>query len=172
MGFDEDYQREVLEPARAAGDQPPEDLRLRYALPERLDPDAVAARVRLVRQCWRRSRGQLKYRRLIDRLEAEHRELAPVFAAAERGDLGPLNERLRGGRERARRRRAQARARLTDAAGAARMVTPGELESIARTCGVPREELADQAREDRIEVREPDALPTAPPYPAYRKVRE
>ncbi|GLW64263.1 hypothetical protein Arub01_25070 [Actinomadura rubrobrunea] len=172
MGFDEDYQREVLEPARAAGDQPPEDLRLRYALPDRLDPDAVAAQVRLVRQCWRRSRGQLKYRRLIDRLEAEHRELAPVFAAAERGDLGPLNERLRGGRERARRRREQARARLADAAGAARMVTPAELESIARTSGVPREELAEQARRDRIEVREPDALPTAPPYPAYRKVRE
>ncbi|MEU6037328.1 hypothetical protein ABZ801_18170 [Actinomadura sp. NPDC047616] len=172
MGFDEDYQREVLEPARAAGDQPPEDLRLRYALPDRLEPEAVAARVRLVRQCWRRSRGQLKYRRLVDRLEAEHRELAPVFAAAERGDLRPLTERLRGGRERTRRRRTQARARLADAAGAPRMVTPAELESIARTCGVPRDELAGQARDDRIEVREPDPLPSAPPYAAYRKVRE
>ncbi|MDX6429743.1 MAG: hypothetical protein QOE54_2109, partial [Streptosporangiaceae bacterium] len=90
MSWDEDYKRQVLEPARDAGDQPPEDLRVRYQLPDRLAPAEVAARIKQVRQCWRRARGQLKYRKLIDRLEAEHRELAPVFAAAEKGDLGPL----------------------------------------------------------------------------------
>ncbi|NVI92056.1 hypothetical protein HUX53_33490, partial [Actinomadura sp. BRA 177] len=105
MAFDDDYRREVLEPARAAGDQPPEDLRARYALAEPLTAVAVAARVKEVRQCWRRARGQLKYRKLIDRLEAEHRELAPLFAAAERGDLRPLEARLRGGAERTERRR-------------------------------------------------------------------
>ncbi|TDC55906.1 hypothetical protein E1281_10005 [Actinomadura sp. KC345] len=176
MTFDDDYRREVLEPAREAGDQPPEDLRVRYALADTLaDPraaPAVAARVKEVRQCWRRARGQLKYRKLIDRLEAEHRELAPLFSAAERGDLRPLNARLRGGRERGERRRAQARARLADAAGTLRMATPAEIEGIARTGGVTRAELEGLAAGDRIEIREPDPLPTATPYPAYRKVQE
>ncbi|XRQ13702.1 hypothetical protein ACN3XK_23285 [Actinomadura welshii] len=176
MAFDDDYRREVLEPARAAGDQPPEDLRVRYALADApldgLTGPAVAARVKEVRQCWRRARGQLKYRKLIDRLEAEHRELAPLFAAAERGDLRPLRARLRGGRERGERRRGEARARLADAAGALRMVTPAEVEGIARTGGVPRADLERLAADDRIEIREPDPLPTAAPYPAFRKVQE
>ncbi|TYC12264.1 hypothetical protein [Actinomadura syzygii] len=172
MAFDDDYRREVLEPARAAGDQPPEDLRARYALADPLTAESVAARVRQVRQCWRRARGQLKYRKLIDRLEAEHRELAALFAAAERGDLRPLSARLRGGRERAEKRAAEARARLADAAGAPRMATPAEIEGIARTCGVTRAELERVAAADGVEVREPDPLPAAAPYPAYRKVRE
>ncbi|GAA2589623.1 hypothetical protein SMC26_20650 [Actinomadura fulvescens] len=172
MAFDDDYKRTVLEPARAAGDQPPEDLRARYALTEPLSPAAVASQVRLVRQCWRRARGQLKYRKLIDRLEAEHRELAPIFAAVDRGDLRPLADRLRGGQERTRQRSSQARARLADAAGTLRMVTPGEVEGIARAGGVPRAELESVASADQIEIREPDVLPAAPPYAAYRKVRE
>ncbi|TMR01074.1 hypothetical protein ETD83_15595 [Actinomadura soli] len=172
MAFDDDYRREVLEPARAAGDQPPEDLRARYALPDPLTGPVVAARVKEVRQCWRRARGQLKYRKLIDRLEAEHRELAPLFAAAERGDLRPLDARLRGGRERTERRRTEARARLDDAAGTLKMATPAEVEGIARTGGVTRAELERVAAADGIEIREPDALPAAAPYPAYRKVQE
>ncbi|KAB2345077.1 hypothetical protein [Actinomadura rudentiformis] len=172
MTFDDDYKRAVLEPARAAGDQPPEDLRIRYALTEPLAAATVASQVKLVRQCWRRARGQLKYRKLIDRLEAEHRELAPIFAAADRGDLRPLAERLRGGQERTRHRMSQARARLADAAGMLRMVTPGEVEGIARAGGVRRDELETVAATDRIEIREPDVLPATPPYAAYRKVRE
>ncbi|MEV4674719.1 hypothetical protein AB0K34_24010 [Actinomadura sp. NPDC049382] len=43
MTFDDDYRRDVLEPARAAGDQPPEDLRVRYALDAPLDALAGAA---------------------------------------------------------------------------------------------------------------------------------
>ncbi|MBE1537404.1 hypothetical protein [Actinomadura algeriensis] len=172
MTFDEVYRRDVLEPARAAGDQPPEDLRVRYALPDPLEPDAVTARVREVRQCWRRARGQLKYRTLIDRLEAEHRTLAPLFAAAERGDPRGLAERLHGGTERAERRRAGTRARLVDAAGAPRLVTPGEVAAIARAGGMAADELARLAAADGVEVREPDRLPAAAPYAAFRKVRE
>ncbi|WP_067491277.1 hypothetical protein [Actinomadura hibisca] len=172
MSFDEDYQRAVLEPARAAGDRPPDDLRLRYALEDPLTPERVAARVKQVRQCWRRARGQLKYRTLIDRLEAGHRELAPLFQAAERGDLRPLAERLRGGRARDERRAGVARARLSDAAGLLKMVTPAELAGIARAAGVSPEELAGVAAADGVEVVEPAALPVAPPYAAYRKVRE
>jgi hypothetical protein len=47
---DEEYKRQVLEPARAAGDQPPEDLRVRYRLREPLRPAEVAASVKEVRQ--------------------------------------------------------------------------------------------------------------------------
>lgn len=172
MTFDEEYRREVLEPARAAGDQPPEDLRVRYALADPLSGPGVEARVKQVRQCWRRARGQLKYRKLIDRLEAEHRELAPLFAAAGRGDLRALEERLAGGRERGERRRAQARAGLADAAGFLRMVRPAEVEAIARSGGVARAELERLAAAEGVTVREPDPLPPASPYAAYRKVRE
>jgi hypothetical protein len=172
MSWDEDYKRQVLEPARDAGDQPPEDLRVRYQLPDRLAPAEVAARIKQVRQCWRRARGQLKYRKLIDRLEAEHRELAPVFAAAEKGDLGPLTARLRGGDERTARRRADARSRLLDAAGATGMLTPSELEGIARSSGVGGTELAGLAAAEGVDVREPDVLPAAPPYAGYPKARE
>ncbi|RFS82683.1 hypothetical protein D0T12_24880 [Actinomadura spongiicola] len=176
MAFDDDYRREVLEPARAAGDRPPEDLRVRYALTgplaEPLTGAVVAARVKQVRQCWRRARGQLKYRKLIDRLEAEHRELAPLFAAAERGDPRPLDARLRGGRERTERRRDDARARLADAAGTLRMATPAEVDGIARAGGVTRAELERAAAADGVEIREPDPLPSTAPYPAYRKVQE
>ncbi|REE94980.1 hypothetical protein [Thermomonospora umbrina] len=171
-GFDEEYKREVLEPAREAGDQPPEDLRVRYRLGDPLRPGEVAERVREVRQCWRRARGQLKYRKLIDRLEAEHRELTPLFTAAERGDVGPLAERLRGGAERTARRLADARARLDDAAGALRLAAPGEVEELARAAGIGRAELEAAAAAARIEVRDPDPLPVSPPYAGYRKVRE
>ncbi|MCW2902858.1 MAG: hypothetical protein JWO67_5123 [Streptosporangiaceae bacterium] len=170
--WDETYKRDVLDPAREAGDQPPEDLLVRYGLAEPLSPGDIAAQVKRARQCWRRSRGQLKYRKLIDRLEAEHRELAPLFTAAERGDLGPLTARLRGGAERAARRRAEAKARLVDAAGPLRMLTPGDLDGIARSSGFARAELEELLRADRIEVREPDPLPASPPYRGYVKARE
>ncbi|RAY11746.1 hypothetical protein DPM19_29490 [Actinomadura craniellae] len=172
MNVDEEYKREVLEPARAAGDQPPEDLRVRYRLREPLRAAEVTAQVKQVRQCWRRARGQLKYRKLIDRLEAEHRQLAPLFSAAERGDLGPLTARLRGGRERTERRRAEARSRLVDAAGSLRLVAPAEVAVIARSGGVTGAELEALAKQDGIEIREPDALATSPPAQGYPKARE
>ncbi|GAA0942447.1 hypothetical protein [Actinocorallia libanotica] len=172
MSFDDDYKQRVLEPARAAGDQPPEDLRARYVLTEPLTPEAVTARVKQVRQCWRRSRGQLKYRKLIDRLEAEHRALGPVFSAAEQGDLGPLRQRLRGGDERNAQRRAEVRNRLLDAAGPLRVLSPAECSAIGKAGGVSAAELAQLLRIDGLEVHDPDALPAAPPYPGYGKARE
>ncbi|MBC6459709.1 hypothetical protein [Actinomadura sp. HBU206391] len=145
---------------------------MRYQLRESLSPQDVAAQVKLVRQCWRRARGQLKYRKLIDRLEAEHRDLAPVFAAAERGDAGPLRARLRGGTERTAQRRADAKARLLDAAGPLRLLSPGDLEAIARSSGFARAELEALLGAERVEVREPDALPASAPYQGYLKARE
>jgi hypothetical protein len=172
LSTDDDYKREVLDPAKAAGDQPPEDLRVRYRLGEPLRPAEVAASVKQVRQCWRRARGQLKYRKLIDRLEAEHPELVPVFSAAERGDLGPLTERLRGAQARSAKRLSEARARLLDAAGAVRMLAPADLTAIAKSGGVAPADLARLAQGEGIEVREPDPLPLAPPYAGYARARE
>src|SRR3954471_3811415 len=88
------YIREVLEPARAAGNQPPDDLRVRYALIEPLVSREVTESVRQVRMCWRKARGQLRFRRLVDRLEGDHLKLAHLFERAGAGDLAPLRAAL------------------------------------------------------------------------------
>jgi hypothetical protein len=169
---DEEYKQRVLEPARAAGDQPPADLRVRYGLREPLRPAEVAAAVKEVRQCWRRARGQLKYRKLIDRLEADHRALVPVFEAAANGDLGPLQSRLRAAQANTARRRIEAKTWLLDAAGALGLLAPADLEGLAKTGGVPVAELATLAAGAGIEIRTPDQLPAVSPYQAYPRVRE
>jgi hypothetical protein len=172
MNADEEYKQQVLEPARAAGDRPPEDLRMRYRLREPLRPAEVAASVKEVRQCWRRARGQLKYRKLIDRLEAEHRALVPVFDAAVNGDLGPLQSRLHAAQASTVRRRVEAKARLLDAAGALGLLSPIDLDGLGRTGGVSVAELTELGAGSGIEIRDPDTLPAAPPYQAYQRVRE
>ncbi|GLY80175.1 hypothetical protein [Actinoallomurus iriomotensis] len=166
MVFDEQrYVREVLEPARAAGNQPPDDLRVRYALVEPLNCREVAESVKRVRMCWRKSRGQLRFRRLIDRLEGDHLKLAPLFERAALGDLAPLRAELTTTADRAGRRRAELRTRLLDAAGEMRTLAPGDLREIGG-------EAAELAREAGIEIREPDVLPAAPPYAGYPRARD
>ncbi len=166
MTFDEQrYVREVLEPARAAGNQPPDDLRVRYALPDPLVAREVAERVRRVRTCWRKARGHLRFRKLVDRLEGDHLRLAPLFERAALGDLAPLRAELATAGERAGRRRAELRHRLLDAAGEVRMLSPADLRAIGGTA-------ADEARAAGIEVREPDHLPAVPPYPGYPRARD
>jgi hypothetical protein len=164
--FDERrYVREVLEPARAAGDQPPDDLRLRYALPDQLVAHEVADRVKRVRTCWRKARGQLRFRRLVDRLEGDHLRLAPLFERAAVGDLAPLRAEIAAAGDRAGRRRAELRDRLVDAAGELRMLSPADLREIGG-------EAADIAGAAGIEIRQPDPLPTAPPYAGYARARD
>jgi hypothetical protein len=166
MVFDEQrYVREVLEPARLAGNQPPDDLRVRYALVEPLNSREVADSVKRVRMCWRKSRGQLRFRRLIDRLEGDHLKLAPLFERAALGDLAPLRAELTTAAEKAGLRRSDLLHRLLDAAGEMRMLAPGDLRGLGG-------EAAALAREAGIEVREPDRLPTAPPYPGYPRARD
>jgi hypothetical protein len=166
MVFDEQrYVREVLEPARVAGNQPPDDLRVRYALVEPLNSREVADSVKRVRMCWRKSRGQLRFRRLIDRLEGDHLKLAPLFERAALGDLAPLRAELTTATEKAGRRRAELRHRLLDAAGEIRMLAPGDLREIGG-------EASELAREAGIEIREPDTLPATPPYTGYPRARD
>ncbi|WP_030450527.1 hypothetical protein [Herbidospora cretacea] len=167
MPFDEArYVREVLDPARSAG-APPDDLLVRYALDR--DLADVGDTVKAVRQCWRRQRSQLKFRRLVDRLEADHARLAPIFDAAAGGDLGPLRGALAEAGARDRARLEEARRRLDDAAGRLRMVTPEVAGGIARSTGC---DLGPLARELGIAVGEPEALPAISPYAAYDRVRD
>jgi hypothetical protein len=164
--FDEQrYVREVLEPARVAGNQPPDDLRVRYALIEPLNSREVAESVKSVRMCWRKSRGQLRFRRLIDRLEGDHLKLAPLFERAVLGDLAPLRAELTTATGKTDRRRAELRHRLLDAAGEMAMLAPGDLREIGG-------EAAELARAAGIEIREPDVLPSAPPYAGYPRARD
>ncbi|GAA0415216.1 hypothetical protein Acor_59350 [Acrocarpospora corrugata] len=170
MPFDERrYLREVLDPARQAG-APPEDLRLRYQLRQDMTPAEVAETVRQVRQCWRRQRQLLKFRKLVDRLESDHAGYAPIFEAAANGDTGPLLAALRQAGERDRRRVTELRRRLDDAAGPLRLLAPGLAASIARSSGVDRADAL--AAELGIELRKPDQLPDIAPYPGYARVRE
>ncbi|MGJ6967792.1 hypothetical protein ACSDR0_38360 [Streptosporangium sp. G11] len=173
MPFDEErYVREVLDPARQAGGTPPEDLRLRYQLRESMSGAEVTAAVKQVRQCWRRQRQMLRFRRLVDRLEADHAGYAPIFAAAAEGDLAPLRAELRRAGERAGERLAGLRRRLDDAAGRLRMLPPEIVLSIARSAGSGARDAERLAAELGIEVTEPDLLPETPPYSGYAKARE
>lgn len=166
MPFDEQrYVREVLEPARAAGNLPPDDLRVRYALPDPLSARDVAESVKRVRTCWRKARGQLRFRRLVDRLEGDHLRLAPLFERAAAGDLAPLRTELTAAVDKAGRRRAELRDRVLDAAGELRMLSPADLREIGG-------EAADLARAAGIEIREPDPLPGSPPYAGYARARD
>ncbi len=166
MVFDENrYVREVLEPARAAGNLPPDDLRIRYALTEPLNAREVTDTVKLVRMSWRKARGQLRFRRLIDRLEGDHMKLSPLFERAALGDITGLRDELATASEKAGRRRAELHHRLLDAAGEMKMLTPGELREI----GGGADEVARAAG---IEIRDPDVLTDTPPYAGYPRARD
>lgn len=171
MPFDEQrYVSDVLDPARQAGDTPPEDLLVRYQISERSDEAEITETVKQVRQCWRRHRGQHKYRRLVDRLESDHAKLAPAFRAAEKGDLGPLREALAASAKRAVEREQALRRRLMDAAGRLRLISPELLAGIATSAGVSLGRAQETAGELELEVVEPQRLPEG--YPGYETVRK
>ncbi|MFF4411703.1 hypothetical protein ACFYY8_04180 [Streptosporangium sp. NPDC001559] len=173
MSFDHDrYVEEVLEPARRPGGALPDDPRVRYRVDETMSAAEVTETVRRVRQSWRLARGQLKFKRLVNRLEADDQgRYREIFSAAERGDLGPLRTALAETAEHAARRRADAEERLRAAAGRLRLVLPDVVERIAQDTGLGAEETLALCGELGIEAREPDRLPQAPPYAGYGEVR-
>jgi hypothetical protein len=78
VSFDrERYEREVLEPARLAGNEPPRDLAARYALsPELLaSPAGFAQQVSEMTMFWNALKQQRKYQRLAEALLAAHAQL-------------------------------------------------------------------------------------------------
>ncbi|MEU7835081.1 hypothetical protein [Nonomuraea sp. NPDC049129] len=173
MPFEEArYVREVLDPARQAGGAPPVDLRQRYQVTEDMSAAEVTETVRQVRQCWRRSRQMLKFRKLIDALEADHaKNYTSIFQAAADGDRGPLHAEIKRSAERDSKRLADVRQRLDDAAGKLRLLPPGVVAGIATSAGLGAQDATGLAAALGIEVREPDPLPQSPPYAAYAQVR-
>ncbi|MGW4423125.1 hypothetical protein [Streptosporangium sp. NPDC004631] len=173
MAFDDArYLREVLDPARQAGGAPPADLRQRYQIQDTMSAAEITETVRQVRQCWRRSRQMLKFRKVIDALEVEHAErYATIFEAVAGGDSGPLRAEIKQSAERDGKRLADVRRRLDDAAGKLRLLPPDVVAGIAKSAGVTLQDAGKLAAKLGIGVREPDELLQSPPYAAYAKVR-
>ncbi|MEU8826397.1 hypothetical protein [Streptomyces sp. NPDC048636] len=164
MAFDEArYRREVLDHGLPLKD----DLRWRYQLAEPLTAASVTEAVKEARACWRRGRSRLKYRPVIEALEAGHPLHQRVFDAAAAGDLEPLRTALaeQGRREGDGRRRLLAA--LEEAADGLGLIAPATVEELATAHGVPGAQVREALRGATIEEREPDALPAAAPHPAY-----
>ena len=75
MAFDsERYRKEVLDPARARGNQPPADLLVRYALADQ-PPSDPGPQVRQVVNHWRTLTRSNVYKKLAQSLLVAHEEL-------------------------------------------------------------------------------------------------
>ncbi|MFF8026053.1 hypothetical protein ACFZDJ_34170 [Streptomyces sp. NPDC007896] len=166
MAFDElRYRREVLD----AGLPVTEDLRTRYQLPQHLDPTAVAEAVTAVRACWRRSRARLKYRAVIEQLEAGHLIHQPLLDAAAAGDLGRLRAALEAHGLRAESDRTRLRAALEEAAGGLGMLAESTVEDIAAAHRVHEDQVRDLLPALGLRIAEPDPLSWSVPHPAYAR---
>ncbi|MFJ8106585.1 hypothetical protein [Streptomyces sp. NPDC096132] len=164
MAFDEvRYRREVLD----AGLPVTEDLRTRYQLPRHLDGPAVAETVAAVRACWRRSRARLKYRAVIDQLEAGYLTHRPLLDAAAAGDPGPLRAALAAHGRRAESERARLRAALEEATGGLGMLAARTVAEIAAAHRVHEDRVKDLLAELGLRITEPDPLPSSVPHPSY-----
>lgn len=172
MSFDDKrYVNEVLEPARKTRTLP--DLPQRYQITETMPAAQVVACVDEVRRAWRRARQQARFTTLVDRLNAEHRELEKVFEQARRGDAGPLRKELRSRRKHAAGRVAEFIAEVSGIAGELRRITPQELMDAAARHGIPADDVAAMVRDgtDGVEIREPDELPPTAPIAAFEAYR-
>ncbi|MEU6809392.1 hypothetical protein ABZ920_10360 [Streptomyces sp. NPDC046831] len=166
MDFDEvRYRREVLD----AGVPVTEDLRTRYQLPRRVDGPAVAEAVAAVRACWRRNRNRLKYRAVIEQLEAGYLVHRPLLDAAAAGDPGPLRAALEAHGRHAESERARLRTALEEAAGGLGLLAAGTLAEIAAAHRAPEDAVRDLLPGLRLRVAEPDPLPWSVPHPAYAR---
>ncbi|MFB7916158.1 hypothetical protein [Streptomyces sp. NPDC056061] len=166
MAFDEErYRREVLD----AGAPVTEDLRTRYQLPQRLTGPAVAEAVAAVRVCWRRSRSRLKYRAVIEQLEAGYLIHRPLLDAAAAGDPGRLRAAIAAQGRRAESERAGLRAALEEATGGLGMLAESTVAEIAAAHRVREDRVRDLLPGLGLRVAEPDPLPRAVPYPAYAR---
>src|SRR5919108_1085677 len=108
MAFDsERYRQEVLDPARARGNQPPADLLARYAVKGPPPPD-LGSHVGQVVNYWRTLGRSNVYKKLTQALLVAHEELAREGVLR---DLEKLERRVRSERASAQERLAQ-RARV------------------------------------------------------------
>ncbi|MFI6154712.1 hypothetical protein ACIBCA_18715 [Kitasatospora sp. NPDC051170] len=166
MAFDEArYQREVLD----AGLPVRDDLRHRYQLREPLTPAGVAAAVEAARSCWRRYRGRLKYRPVIEQLEVDHPAHRELFDAARGGDLAPLREELAEQAGRAAAARRQLSAALGEASDGIGMITRATLRQAGLAYGADAALLREVRLDLGLTIAEPDPLPVELPHPAYAR---
>ncbi|MFE3826406.1 hypothetical protein [Streptomyces sp. NPDC059092] len=166
MAFDEErYRREVLD----AGLPVTEDLRTRYQLPQRLTGPAVAESVAAVRACWRRSRSRLKYRSVIEQLEAGYLSHRPLLDAAAADDPGRLRAALEAHGRRAESERARLRAALEEATGGLGMLAGSTVAEIAAAHRVREDRVRDLLPALGLRTAEPDPLPRSVPHPAYAR---
>jgi hypothetical protein len=127
----ERYRRDVLEPARQAGNVLPADLYLRYGVPAGVsDTAAFDRRVAEVVAYWRELDRQGRYQQLARALRTAHRELERA---------GPLTPgRFAEHQRQARQRQAAQLARLAEvAAGEATHVGPDTVRRIAAALDIP-----------------------------------
>ncbi|MGH3647245.1 MAG: hypothetical protein ACRDTM_08720, partial [Micromonosporaceae bacterium] len=173
MTFDADsYLTEVLEPARLAEGQPPADLLVRYGLSLPLSAAEIAENLPAVLGTWRRARRELKYRKLIARLEADHARLAPAFDKAKAGDVGPLHAAVAEARSAGHAALDKLRDELADMVGPVRRITPALAAELAAHHRLRPPQIAPLLVELSIDVAEPDPLPERPPVAGYPRYRE
>ncbi|MFE6972648.1 hypothetical protein [Streptomyces sp. NPDC057682] len=166
MAFDESrYRREVLD----AGLPVKEDLRFRYQLPQVLLAPAVAETVRAVRACWRRQRGRLAYRAVIEELESGHLVHQPLFEAVGDGDLAPLRAALEEQGRRATAAEEELTATLSEAAEGLGLITEETRRQAGLVHGADAARVATALTALSVAVAEPDPLPVELPHPAYAR---
>ncbi|MFF9351181.1 hypothetical protein [Streptomyces sp. NPDC014734] len=166
MVFDEmRYRREVLD----AGLPVTEDLRTRYQLPQRLTGPAVAEAVAAVRACWRRNRSRLKYRSVIEQLEAGYLIHRPLLDTAAAGDPARLRAALAEHGRRTESERAGLRAALEEATGGLGLLAESTVAEIATAHRVREDRVRDLLPVLGLRVTEPDPLPRSLPHPAYAR---
>ncbi|MFI1562326.1 hypothetical protein ACH4ZX_04535 [Streptomyces sp. NPDC020490] len=166
MAFDEQrYRSDVLD----AGLPVTDDLRTRYQLPRRLDGPVVTETVAAVRACWRRNRARLKYRPVIEELEAGHLIHRPLFEAAAGGDLGPLRAAVAEHDRQAGAGQAALHATLREAAAGLGLLTEVTLAEAAAAHRVGEAQARDLLPGLGLRIAEPDPLPRQVPHPAYAR---
>jgi hypothetical protein len=164
--FDEPrYRREVLD----AGLPVTEDLRTRYQLPRHLDGPAVAEAVVAVRACWRRSRARLKYRPVIEQLEAGYLVHRPLLDAAAAGAPGRLRAALEAHGRRADAERARLRTALKEATSGLGMLADSTVAELAAAHQVPEDLVRSLLPALGLRIAEPDPLPRTVPHPSYAR---
>ncbi len=127
----ERYCRDVLEPARQAGNVPPPDLYLRYGLPAGISSAAAFdRRVAEVLACWRDLDRRGRYQQIARALLTAHRELERA------GPLTPA--RFAEHQRQARRKQAMQLARLAEVeSGAATHAGPDTIKRLSAALDIP-----------------------------------
>jgi hypothetical protein len=162
VSFDQErYEREVLEPARLAGNEPPRDLGVRYALtPELLaSPAEFASHVAEVAMYWNALKQQRRYQRLAGALLAAHSQLVSAGLDASRVE----EERQQA--------EAQLARRVTDLSATTSCVSSNTLQRLMRESGFGPALVRAALLEHGVRVVDPVELGGRPPTGKFPDLR-